>query len=159
MAGEHPFRLTAVAAGRGISCDARGCYAGGIPLLERRRDSSGQEFWSARRQPDLDEALSARYGHPIEMSAKTGGLSDIADALNRRDVFRAQLGTLALRLPDPPDSASGIDPQGLAVLLHGSGILRGGQNSPSPTHDCKSGAYDSSSGGRTLLRNTRKTRE
>src|SRR6516164_9309892 len=136
MAGEYPFRLTPVVAGRGVSCDARGCYAGEIPLLERRRNSSGQEFWSARPQPDLDEALSARYGHPIDMSAKTGGLSDIADALNRGDVFRAQLGTLALKLPDPPESAAGTDPRRLAALLHGSGILRRRQNSSLLTHDC-----------------------
>ena len=139
MAGEYPFRLTPVGAGRGVSCDARGCYAGGIPLLEQRRSTGGQQFWAARPQPDLDEALSARYGHPIAMSAKTSGLSAIADALNRSDIFRAQLGTLALRLPDPPDSASGTDPRRLAALLLGSDMLRRGQASSLPAHDCRNG--------------------
>jgi hypothetical protein len=149
MAGEYPFRLNPVAAGRGISCDARGCYAGRVPLLERRRNSRGQELWTARPQADLDDAMSARYGHPVDMSAKLGGLSAIADALNRGDVFRAQLGTLALRLPDPPESAPGADPWRLAALLHGSDMLRRGQNSSPPTHDCQSGTCGSSAGGRT----------
>jgi hypothetical protein len=146
MAGEYPFRLTPLAAGRGISCDARGCYAGMVPLLERRRDSGSREFWSARPQPDLDEALSTRYGHPVDMSAKLGGLSAIADALNRGDVFRAQLGTLALRLPDPPESASSADPRRLAALLHGSDMLRRGQTSSPPVHDCQSGTCGSPAG-------------
>lgn len=149
MAGEYPFRLNPVAAGRGISCDARGCYAGSVPLLERQRNSSGQELWAARPQADLDDAMSTRYGHPIDMSAKLSGLSAIAHALNRGDIFRAQLGTLALRLPDPPESASGTDPRRLAALLHGSGILRRGQDSSPPAHDCQSGTCGSSAGGRT----------
>lgn len=149
MAGEYPFRLNPVAADRGISCDARGCYAGRVPLLERQRNSSGQELWAARPQADLDDAMSTRYGHPIDMSAKLGGLSAIADALNRGDVFRAQLGTLALRLPDPPESASGTDPRRLAALLHGGDMLRRGQNSSPSTHDCRSGTCGSSGGERT----------
>jgi hypothetical protein len=149
MAGEYPFRLNPVAAGSGISCDARGCFAGRVPLLERRRGSNGQEFWAARAQPDLDEALSTRYGHSVDMSAKLGGLSAIAEALNRSDVFRAQLGTLALRLPDPPESGSGTDPRRLAALLHGSDMLRRAQNSSPPTHDCQSGTCGSSAGGRS----------
>jgi len=106
-------------------------------------------LWTARPQADLDDAMSARYGHPVDMSTKLGGLSAIADALNRGDVFRAQLGTLALRLPDPPESASGTDPQRLAALLHGSDMLRRGQNSSPPTHDCRSGTCGSSGGERT----------
>ena len=103
--GTNPFRLTPVAEGRGVSCDVRGCYVGKEPLLTRSRDTSGRELWAARPQSELEEALSASYGHPIDMSAKVDGLAAIADALNRGDVFRAQLGTLALKLPHPPAPA------------------------------------------------------
>src|SRR5690348_15553724 len=128
-----------------------------LPRLLRRQSAApptGTKFkrpglWTARPQADLDDAMSARYGHPVDMSTKLGGLSAIADALNRGDVFRAQLGTLALRLPDPPESASGTDPRRLAALLHGSDMLRRGQNSSPPTHDCQSGTCGSSAEERT----------
>ena len=85
----NPFRLTPVAEGRGVSCDVRGCFVGKEPLLTRSPDTSGREFWAPRPQAELEDVLSARYGHPIDMSAKVDGLAGIADALNRGDVFRA----------------------------------------------------------------------
>jgi hypothetical protein len=129
--GPNPFRLTSVGEGRGVSCDVRGCYIDNEPLLTRSRDANGQETWTARPQAELEDALSARYGHPIDMSAKTDGLAAIADALNRGDVFRAQLGTLALKLPHPPAPgfANVLSPR-VASLLHLSGMLRGGQAFP-----------------------------
>jgi hypothetical protein len=126
--GTNPFRLTPVAEGRGVSCDIRGCYVGKEPLLTRSRDTSGRELWAARPQSELEEALSALYVHPIDMSAKVDGLAAIADALNRGDVFRAQLGTLALKLPHPPAPAfASVSSQRLASLLHMTGMLRGEQ--------------------------------
>src|SRR5258708_5390005 len=126
--GTNPFRLTPVGEGRGVSCDVRGCYIDNEPLLTRSRDANGWETWTARPQAELEEALSARYGHSIDMSAKTDGLATIADALNRGDVFRAQLGTLALKLPHPPAPAFAnvLSPR-VASLLHLTGMLRGGQ--------------------------------
>ena len=124
----NPFRLAPVGEGRGVSCDIRGCYIDNEPLLTRSRDANGRESWTVRPQAELEDVLSARYGHPIDMSAKVDGLAAVADALNRRDVFRAQLGTLALKLPHPPAPtfASVLSPR-VASLLHSSGMLRGGQ--------------------------------
>ena len=86
----NPFRLTPVAEGRGVSCDVRGCFVGKEPLLTRSPDTSGREFWAPRPQAELEDVLSARYGHPIDMSAKVDGLAGIADA---------QLAAIEKRLP------------------------------------------------------------
>jgi hypothetical protein len=68
------------------------------------------------------------------MSAKMGGLSAVADALNRGDVFRAQLGTLALRLPDPPPATfTSTNFPKLTSMLDTTGMLRGGRGSARPT--------------------------
>jgi hypothetical protein len=145
--GTNRFRLTRVAEGRGVSCDIRGCYVGKEPLLTRSRDTSGRELWAARPQSELEEALSARYGHPVDLSAKVDGLAAIADALNRGDVFRAQLGTLALKLPHPPVPAIGdsSSPR-IAALLDASNMLRREQKPTSPgTNNCRGGGSCSSS--------------
>jgi hypothetical protein len=46
--------------------------------------------------------MGAYYGLPIDMSSKTGGLKAIANALNEGDVARAQIATVLLGIPDPP---------------------------------------------------------
>ncbi len=127
LPGANPFRLTPSYEGRGVACDARGCYVGGIPLLARKRDESDRDTWVPRPLPELNQALSTRYGQAVDLAPKFPGLSAVADALNRGDVFRAQTGTLSLRLPDPPTPAAGNgSAMRLASMLQSSGMLRDG---------------------------------
>jgi hypothetical protein len=150
----NPFRLTPVGEGRGVSCDIRGCYIDNEPLLTRSRDTKGRETWTARPQAELEDALSTRYGHPIDMSAKTDGLAAIADALNRGDVFGAQLGTLALKLPHPPAPAfTGFRSPRLTELLDSSDMLRRRQKPiPHAANDCKGCSSSANNGNAALSR-------
>jgi hypothetical protein len=137
MSGARDFGLAPVGGGVGVSCDARGAYVGTVPLLKRQRDANGQEGWAPRPAAELNEALSAHYGLPVDLSTKASGLNDVAGALNRGDIFRAQVGTLQLKLPNPPAPAgasSGYAAR-LANLLHGNGM--GDWNSPTrqPAND------------------------
>ena len=75
---------------------------GEVPLLERPRGQNGSGQWQPRRRADLNLDLSKRYGLPLEFSAKIAGLAAIARALDRGDIFHAQIATLHLQIPDPP---------------------------------------------------------
>ncbi len=123
----NDFRLGPVTDGRGVSCDGRGAYIGTIPLLQRQQHPTAGEVWAPRAADELNAALSGRYGVPVDMTTKLGGLANVAQALNQGDIFGAQLGTLDLKLPDPPPAAGSL-PFGsqvarLAMMLHGSGML------------------------------------
>jgi hypothetical protein len=125
--GQNDFSLCRTADGRGVSCDAQGAFIGTVPLLQRYGHPVAGDIWAPRAAADLNAELSQRYGFPIDMKAKLDGLTHVAQALNRGDVFAAQLGALDMRLPDPPP-ASGTLPfanqsERLAMLLHGSGML------------------------------------
>lgn len=121
------FRLCAVGDARGISCDATGAFVGGIPLLSSWTDDSGREVWAPRPLSALNADLTAGYGLPINVAAKSPGLGIIARALNAGSVALAQIATLHLQLPDPPPLAKGgQSPEeniALAALLYRSGIL------------------------------------
>ena len=125
------FRLSPVGQDHGVSCDFRGAFVGSIPLLRRQHDLNGQESWVPRPPAELNAELSNRYRVPIEFSAKASDLSNIASALNRGDVFRAQIATQRLQLPDPPPVSGGLpgDTDRIASQLGRSGILGSGWGS------------------------------
>jgi len=139
MAGvtkSNDFRLCSVADGRGVSCDGRGAFIGTVPLLQRQQHPTAGEIWAPRSADELNTALSVRYGFPIDMATKLDGLRNVAQALNRGDIFNAQLGTLDMKLPNPPPAAGGL-PFGnqiarLAMLLHGSSMLDHGSIGTQP---------------------------
>lgn len=111
---------------QGVSCDNRGAYIGKVALLQRQTGSDGRDAWTVRSAPELNAALSDHYGFPIDMTRKLDGLSEVADSLNRGDMFHAQLGTLDLKLPDPPPPGGltfGRHVANLAMQLHDSGML------------------------------------
>ena len=129
--------------GNGVSCDNRGAFIGTVPLLKQQIDENGRRVWAARAAPELNAALSDHYGIPVDMTKKLDGLSDVADSLNRGDMFHAQLGTLDMKLPDAPPPgglASGRHIANLAIRLHDSGMLdraaaanSDDMNSPTPS--------------------------
>lgn len=54
---------------------------------------NGKVASQPRDREILSNPLSQHYGLPIDMSAKTGGLKAIANALNEGDISRAQIAT------------------------------------------------------------------
>jgi hypothetical protein len=59
----------------------------------------GLEKFRPRPVADLNRDLSRRYGLPVDLSTKTGGLEVIAEALNRGDFIHAHIATLHLQIP------------------------------------------------------------
>jgi hypothetical protein len=121
------FRLSARGKGLGVSCDANGAFLGAIPLL-KRWDASGKSEWEPVDSEELSRQVSAQFGLPIDMSAKMGGLQAIAGALNAGELARAQIATVLLGIPDPPQLSKGAAaPEQTTKLirdLHWSGMLK-----------------------------------
>jgi hypothetical protein len=124
--GRH-FSLSAEL-GRGVFCGQNGVFIGGVPLLQRRRNSSGADEWQPRPATELNRDLRKHYGVAIEFESEIGGLAGICRALNRGDLIHAQITTLHLQIPDPPvlwksDQAGGatVDP---ARALQASDLLK-----------------------------------
>ena len=113
----------------GVRCGRDGLFVGSVPLLHRERDSYGREHWSVRPQSELEGELSARYGLPIDATAKVGGLASVARALDRGDLALAGIAAVLLQFPDPPPLEKGApaadDWARLAWELAGSGLLKG----------------------------------
>jgi hypothetical protein len=112
--------------GEGVYCDESGLFVGGVALLERfQGDSFG---WQPRPLPELNRDLGRRYGLPVELNAKLGGLTAIARALSRCDLIHARIATLHLRLPDPPAVTQSFhstkDVVDFARQLKASGLLK-----------------------------------
>lgn len=68
---------------RGVFCDQNGVFVGGVPLLERDRNSSGVYIWQPRLAMDLNHDLRKHYGVPIKLESKMSGLAGVCRALNR----------------------------------------------------------------------------
>jgi hypothetical protein len=98
------FRLRA----GGVECDANGLRVGGVALLAR----GAKGDWRRRDEGDLNRQLSKRYGFPLDLGRKRGGIDAVAGALNNGELARAQVAALLLQLPDPPSSAD-AEPDGL----------------------------------------------
>jgi len=109
--------------GAGLSCDETGLFLGDAPLLER--DGAGQ--WRPRPLEALNAAASQRYGLPVDLAAKLGGLRAVAGALDRGGTALARIAALQLQLPDPAALAKGAARQDalieLVLGLQASGLL------------------------------------
>ncbi len=114
--------------GSGISCGKDGAFVGEVPLLERPDDPNGSEQWQPRRVADLNRDLGKRYGLPVEFNTKIADLAAIARALERGDLFHAQIATLHLQIPAPPSLTKSPqttnDILDLARRLQSSGLLK-----------------------------------
>ena len=111
----------------GIRCDERGLFVGGAPTLERSARPGGRESWKTRPAAALNRDLEACYGFPVDASAKQGGLTVVAEALERGDLALAQIAALLLRFPDPPSLTKDYSARGaeaLAWQLIESGLLK-----------------------------------
>ena len=103
ISGMRAFSLAAMRGSEGVSCDAHGAFAGGVPLLHP--PSVGRPYWTPRPSAELNNELTARYRLPIDIASKAGGLGLIAAALNRGDLAMAAIATVQMQIPDPPPLA------------------------------------------------------
>jgi hypothetical protein len=114
------FRLRA----GGVECDTDGLRVGGAQLLESVGAPLGVRNWRPLAQPEIDRALTQAYAAGICASDRRRGLAVVAEALNKRELARAQIAALLLRLPDPV--LSKLDPDAREDELAGlreSGLL------------------------------------
>jgi hypothetical protein len=136
------FRLSP----QGVSCDENGAFLAAIPLLKRSH-ANGKDRWQPIDSEQLSEQISSRFGLPIDMSSKMGGLETIADALNAGNVARAQIATVLLGIPDPPTLLKGARSRDAIIKfvrdLGWSGLIKSDNdgnpaNSSDPTVEPKS---------------------
>src|SRR5580700_1805860 len=94
-----------------------------------RTADRGIEVWRPRPEAQLNRELSVCYGVPIDVVAKSGGLSTIARALNQGNFALAKIAAVQLQFPDPPRLTKGApsleDVAELAAELYWSGLLKG----------------------------------
>jgi hypothetical protein len=134
--------------GRGVSCDMDGAFVGAAPLLIRLR-KNGLDEWQPRDCGQISEQLTTYYGLPIDISSKSGGLKAIAKALNDGDIVRAQIATILLSIPDPPDLSKDACSQNDLIKLIGdlswSGMLKWDSGAhprwPAGSGDSKGGQF------------------
>ena len=91
----------------GVRCGATASLSDPFRCCVAARDSYGRELWSVRPATELDDELTARYGLPIEVAAKAGGLASVARALDRGDLALAGIAAVLLQFPDPPPLEKG----------------------------------------------------
>lgn len=120
---QRRFRLT-TRSKTGLQCDGHGLFLGDAPLLE---EESGRGHWRPRPIDELNRDLTARYGLPVDLSSKVGGLAAISRAIEKGDATYAQLLALQLELPDLPEDPGRTDEGALVKIAAGlrqSGLLK-----------------------------------
>ena len=120
------FRLSPPARG-GVSCDTDGAFVGRVSLLQRSH-AYGDQRWGPRDCEQLSNEIGLEFGLPIDVSRKTGGLKAICNALNEGDVARAQIATVLLGIPGPPDLTKSFRSESEMITfirdLHWSGLIK-----------------------------------
>lgn len=105
-----------------VHCDTDGLFVGPVPLLVREAGNGLRKSWAARPLAEINRDLERCYGLPIDVGSKMSGIETIAQALDERDLARACIVAVHLRIP-PILEAS---PQALwkcAAALSDSGML------------------------------------
>jgi len=102
MKFERFFRLSD-SPGAGVHCSLQGLFVGEIQLLERTRMQNGHSVWRVRLDREIASELGKSYGIPVGLASKMSGIAAVARALERGDLVHAQIATLLLEFPDPPN--------------------------------------------------------
>src|SRR5208337_1135030 len=84
------FRLS----DEGVRCDGSGLFVGGAPMLTHSQTAHGRFAWAARPTDEQNRDLRARYGFPVDVAAKRGGMAGVARALEQGDLALAQISAL-----------------------------------------------------------------
>src|SRR5579862_3123819 len=123
------FRLSPTTrASSAVSCTKDGAFVGGVALLEKCSQPAGTVGWRPRALKGLNDDLTERFGVPIDFTRAMSGVAAIGRALSAGDLARAQLITVLLKIPDPPDLAesqcTAPEVASTALRLYASGILK-----------------------------------
>jgi hypothetical protein len=122
------IRLAPTPDASSIACTNAGVFVGEVPLVRRRCYPCNKGEWRPRSLCDLNAELSDRFGLPVDFAQKMQGLAVVARALSAGNLPRAQVATLNLQIPDPPDLSknepSDEETIDLAVRLLASRLLK-----------------------------------
>lgn len=114
--------------GIGVTCSKEGLFVGETPLLERAHTVGHRTEWRLRALYDLNRDLGRTYDLPVDFAGKISGIATIARALGRGDLIQAQIATLLLQIPDPPEltkaGTSFSEWVRLALQMRHSGLLK-----------------------------------
>jgi hypothetical protein len=91
------FKLDQNPKGRGLRCDGDGLFLGRDALLQK--DDEGN--FKARPDSELQNTLSRIYGGETAWDSQIRSVKLVANALNKRDMARAMMTAVLMRLPDP----------------------------------------------------------
>ncbi len=102
-------RLSSDPFASGLWCGPDGLMLSGQPLL--KKTLSGFE---PRTQPELQALFDRTYGEPSLLNAEDylPGLTSVARSLDRGDLPLAMIGSLLLKLPEPPEDHEPLEPRG-----------------------------------------------
>ena len=118
------FRLSAEGIPCGISCGKHGVSVGGVALLEKAAGTG----WGVRPLNQLNRELSERFCLPVNFAPKLPGISVVVSALEGGDIARAQVATLLMQIPEPPEFGAKAIPAAelyeTALHLHAGGMLK-----------------------------------
>jgi len=110
MSGMTMFKLCQRNSGGavlGLSCDEEGIFlAGDYALVTRITDATGRRLYCARPTAEINVALSAAYGWPVDFSDRMAGLRLAARYLTAGEGALAKMAAVQLRIPDLPDAAT-----------------------------------------------------
>jgi hypothetical protein len=82
----------------GLTCNEDGLRLGRTPLLEKRNGAL-----EPRAQVDIERILACAFGAALSLDNAMRGLHAVATALNTKDLCRARIAAVQLRIPDLPD--------------------------------------------------------
>ena len=100
-------RRTSGATALGLSCDEDGIFlAGDSALVAPITDAAGRRIYRARPIAEINVALSAAFGRPVDFSDRMAGLRLAARYLTAGDWALAKIAAVQLRVPDLPNAAA-----------------------------------------------------
>lgn len=70
LRGMRAFSLSPIRDDDRISCDGQDAFVGGVPLLERASFGGIGSTWTVRPVAELNDELTARYGLPVDVTAR-----------------------------------------------------------------------------------------
>lgn len=113
IADQHIWRLSAGGDDNlGLSFTADGLVIGRTPLFERH-----DGCFVPRRQTHLERLLSCGFGIEVKLDHVMPGLATVAAALNRRELCRASIAAVHLRIPDLPDPFARLEMETEDLLI------------------------------------------
>src|SRR5271165_5238458 len=91
------FRFDQDPDGQGLRCNNDGLFLGGEALLQR--NDAG--VFEARPPAELHKTFVRSYGEDTDWESRLRSVRLVANALNKKDMARATMTAVLMRMPDP----------------------------------------------------------